>query len=507
MTETTIERSPASLRGMWRLWSVYGLTSILSRSIAFLLLPLYTRVLTPQEYGIRAMVALGLELILLLVACGLKEGINRFYTSGDAGTVRPEHAASTGILAHAGLIGLGVAAGLVFAPWLAGPLLGDPALAPFLRLGLVAGFFMHVQEAAFVYLRARQRARTVAIASLGGLLAMVALNLLFVVALRWGVAGIFYAEMIVFGVSGTFFTVRALRELGVTVVPRVVRAMVRFGAPLMFLPFTWLVVSRADALFLTHYGSLASVGIYALAVQCAQVLQFAVISPFRNFWDPTQFQLARDPAGRATFRRMFQWVTFTAVVAAFACAVAAEDVIHLMAAPAFHAAAVVVPIVLIAYVFEAVHVFFNAAFLVRNRTTLAAVVAVVTAAVNVGANAVLVPHFLALGAAAARVVAMAAMVLTTYVLAQRLWPQQPNFGALAKVSGWALALFVVSRLLPDLPLLLAVVVKGLLVVALVMLAIWSGAVERGDVIKALRLVRGRLPLRGLAPRLREGETG
>lgn len=494
-----------SLRGMWRLWSVYGVTSILSRSIAVLLLPVYTRVLTPQEYGVRAMVALGLELILLLVACGLKEGINRFYTSGDP-AVPPDAAASTGILAHAALIGLGVVAGLVFAPWLAGPLLGDAGLASFLRLGLVAGFFMHVQEAAFVYLRARQRARTVAFASLGGLLAMVALNLLFVVGLRWGVAGIFYAEIIVFGVSGVFFTVRALRELGVTFVPRVARAMVRFGTPLMFLPFTWLVVSRADALFLTHYGSLAAVGIYVLAVQCAQVLQFAVISPFRNFWDAGQFQLARDPEGHRAFQRIFQWVTFTAVVAAFACAVGAEDVIRIMAAPAFHTAATVVPLLLAAYVFEAIHMFFNTALLVRSRTTLAAVVAVATAAVNIGANALLVPHFLGLGAATARLVAMAVMVTTTYVLAQRLWPQQPNFGALAKVAGWAVALFVVAWSLPTLPLLLAIVVKGVLVVALVALSIWTGAVDRRDVHAAWNLMRRRWPARGVAPRLREGET-
>ena len=494
-----------SLRGMWRLWSVYGLTSILSRSIAFLLLPIYTRVLTPQEYGIRAMVALGLEMILLLVACGLKEGINRFYTGGDP-SVRPDEAASTGILAHAGLIGLGVVAGLLASPWLAGPLLGDAALAPFLRLGLVAGFFMHVQEAAFVYLRARQRARTVAMASLGGLLALVVLNLVFIVGLRLGVAGIFYAEIIVFGLSGLFFTVRALREVGITIVPRVVRAMVSFGAPLMFLPFTWLVVSRADALFLTHHGSLATVGIYALAVQCAQVLQFAVVSPFRNFWDPAQFQVARDPAGGVTFRRMFQWVTFTAVVAAFACAVGAEDVIRVMAAPSFHAAAAVVPLVLAAYVLEATHVFFNTALLVRGRTALTALVAVATAAVNLGANAVLVPHFLAVGAATARVVAMAVMVTTTYLLAQRLWPQRPSFGALGKVAGWAVALFVVSWWLPPLPLLVAVLVKGGLVVMLVALSIWSGAVDRDDLRAALSLARRRWPARGLAPRLREGET-
>src|SRR5438552_18779962 len=151
---------------MWRVWSVYGASSILSRSIAFLLLPLYTRVLTPQEYGIRAMVSLGTEVIALMVAFGLKEAINRFYTGADSDGVNPNHAASTGILAHGALIALGTSAGFVFAPWLAGPLLGDATLAPYLRLGLIGSFFAHVQESALVYVRARGRAGTVALVSL-----------------------------------------------------------------------------------------------------------------------------------------------------------------------------------------------------------------------------------------------------------------------------------------------------------------------------------------------------
>jgi O-antigen/teichoic acid export membrane protein len=480
-----------SLTGMFRLWSVYGLSSILSRSIAFLLLPLYTRVLSPEEYGIRAMVALGIELTMLLVACGLKEATTRFYVAGADGAVRPE-AASTGMLTHAGVIGAGVAAGLVASPWLAGVLLGDAALAPYLRLGLVAGFFMHVHEGAFVYLRARGRAHTVAMISLATLVASVALNLLFVVGLRWGVAGIFYSEILVFAVSGVIFTVRALREVGVRWHRPLALAMMRFGAPLMVMPFAWLFVTRADVMFLTHYGSLAYVGIYALSVQCAQVLWLAVIYPFRNMWDPMQFQIGEDEAGRRMFRRTFQWVTFLAVVAAFGCALAAEDVIRVMAAPAFHGAAAVVPILVIAHVLEAVYVFFNTALLVRNRTTLVAAVAVITVVANLAANAVLVPSFLAGGAAAARVVAQAVMVLTTYVLAQRLWPQSPNLRALATACAWAVALFVAAEwLLPELPLLVILPVKGALVLALVVLSISTGALDRGEIRGVWQMVRTR----------------
>jgi O-antigen/teichoic acid export membrane protein len=241
------------------------------------------------------------------------------------------------------------------------------------------------------------------------------------------------------------------------------------------------------------------VGIYSLSVQCAQVLWLAVIYPFRHVWDPLQFQLGADEAGRAMFRRMFQWVTFLAVVAAFGCAVAADDVIRVMAAPAFHAAGAVVPILVITYVLEVIHLFFNSALLVRNRTTLVAAVALTTVTVNLAANALLVPYFLAAGAATARVVAQVAMVITTFAIAQRLAPQSPNFRALAAIGGWALALFGVSRLLPELPLTILIPVKALLVIGLVVLGVWSGALDRGELRGAWRGVARRLRPRVAPP--------
>jgi O-antigen/teichoic acid export membrane protein len=487
-------RPPAAptLRRMWRVWSLYGASSILSRSIAFLLLPVYTRVLTPHEYGIRAIVSLGTEATLLVVAFGLKEAINRFYSSADAEGIDPAHAASTGIIAHAAMIGLGSAVGFVLAPWLAGPLLGDATLAPFLQLGFVGACFAHVQEAALVYERARGRSRVVAITALATLVALVSLNLLLVVGLRWGVAGIFWAEIGVFAVTAAVLTVRALRELGVRFVPRLARQMGAFGLPLMFIPFAWLCVSRSDAMFLTHYGSLAYVGIYALSTQCAQVLQFALIGPFHQFWDAAQFAIARDPAGPRIYRRMFQWFTFTAVVAAFACAIAVDDVIRLMTAPAFHQAAAVVPLLLVSYVMLGTFMFFNAALLIRKRTLLVAGVALVTAVVNIAINAVLVPHFMAFGAAAARVVALTVMVGATFMLAQRLWPQRPDFVALAKVTGWAGLLFAAERQLPDLSLPLTLVTTVLFVAALVALSFWSHAIERADLVQGWRLIRSRV---------------
>jgi O-antigen/teichoic acid export membrane protein len=164
----------------------------------------------------------------------------------------------------------------------------------------------------------------------------------------------------------------------------------------------------------------------------------------------------------------------------------------MMAAPPFHSAATVVPVLLAAHVVMGMSLFFNSGLLVKNRTALLGGVALVTAAVNVAANAVLVPRYFALGAAMSRFIALAVMATLTYVLAQRLWPQRPDFAALAKVVCLALAGFALSRFLPREPLLVSLAMKAGIVTVVIVLSILVGAVDRRDLQTVARFLRQRL---------------
>src|SRR4051812_45043346 len=74
----------ATERRLWRSWLVYSLSSVASRVIGFLMLPIYTRVLSPEEFGIRAMVTVGVDLVGMLCSLGLTTAMIRHYT-GDRG--------------------------------------------------------------------------------------------------------------------------------------------------------------------------------------------------------------------------------------------------------------------------------------------------------------------------------------------------------------------------------------------------------------------------------------
>ena len=148
-----------------------------------------------------------------------------------------------------------------------------------------------------------------------------------------------------------------------------------------------------------------------------------------------------------------------------------------------------------------ISLFFNSVLLVKNRTPLLGGVALVTAAVNVAANALLVPRFLAVGAACSRVIALVVMAALTWWIAERLSPQRLDFVAFAKVVGLAVAGFGVSRLLPGETLIVSLALKAVLVLAVVGLSIVIGAVDRRDVrhLLALLLERLRLPRARPAP--------
>src|SRR5688572_33208391 len=179
----------ATERRLWRSWFVYGLSSIAGRLVGFLMLPIYTRVLSPEEYGIRAMVTVGVDLVGMLCSLGLTTAMIRHYT-GDRGESRRPIAVSTAYVTGALILGTGVGLGLLTAPWLATLVLGDAAYAGFLRLGLISLFFINTMDIGLAYLRVRERTTTVVLVSLSTLVLTLTGNIVMVVLLRWGVAGI-----------------------------------------------------------------------------------------------------------------------------------------------------------------------------------------------------------------------------------------------------------------------------------------------------------------------------
>src|SRR4026209_69892 len=119
---------------------VYGAGQFLSRLLSFLLLPLYTRKLTPADYGTLPLVMLIFEVVALMAGSRIAAGVFRLYYRETEDAKRRAMLSTAFILVNGSYVILGVCV-LAFAPVFARLALGSDSYASMVRLAAGAFIF------------------------------------------------------------------------------------------------------------------------------------------------------------------------------------------------------------------------------------------------------------------------------------------------------------------------------------------------------------------------------
>ena len=119
---------------------IYGLGDAVTRVAALILLPVYTRFLTPDDYGKFAITTLFATVVVLILDFGQRTAFFRFYFDTDN---PDERRRLTGTV----LLFLLIAAAVVLLPLvgffdrIAPPLVNDLTLVPLIKITLIGTFF------------------------------------------------------------------------------------------------------------------------------------------------------------------------------------------------------------------------------------------------------------------------------------------------------------------------------------------------------------------------------
>jgi O-antigen/teichoic acid export membrane protein len=161
-------------------------------------------------------------------------------------------------------------------------------------------------------------------------------------------------------------------------------------------------------------------------------------------------------------------------------------------------AAQVVPLILIAYVFQAWTNAVDIGILVRERTGLLSLANWIAAAVALVLYAALIPRWLGFGAAIATVVAFAVRLGVVYWMSQRLWPVRYEWRPVLKLTLLALVICLLGASMPSNDPLVSIGGHALLG-AIYLAAVWRIGVlsprERARIIDSVRLARAAIQTR------------
>jgi len=434
----------AQLKRLGKHSAIYGLGGLVSRILAVLLLPLYTRYLSPSDYGkVETLIALT-TVIGIVLRMGIHSAFFRFYFDSDDPAARRLVLRTsfwfTMAMATAGLVG-----GLLLAAPIADALFGsadDSELVMAAFVGLWAG--MNYEQVTSLF-RVEERSVAFVSASLANILLTIGATLLLVVALEKGPIGV-----IVGNFAGTLLVYAVLlgyrrEQLGLQFDRSLLRRMNHFGVPLVPTALFLWVTNFSDRLFLVKLADTQEVGLYSVGVRIASALVL-LLTAFRLAWPAFAYSIEDDNEARHTYGYVLTYLVFVTTWVATALALLSPWIVEWIAAPAFESSSRVVGPLAFSTVAFAAYIVVAIGVGRTKRTQFNWVVTGAAAAVNVVLNLFLIPPYGMMGAAVATIAAYAAMFAGMAWWSQRIYPVPYQWRRVVTAAAAGIALVTAGKL-------------------------------------------------------------
>ena len=458
---------------------IYGAGMMLTRAVSFIMLPVYTRFLTPADYGVMELIGMTLDIISIVAGAKLALGIFRYYHKAEG--ERDKNAiVSTALVALGSSYGVIGAITYALAQQLSLLVFTSPRYTPLIQLAAITLALQGLQLVPLSYARLRERSVLFVVANSLKLALQLGFNIYFVVYQGMGVRGVFLGNLVASAVIGAWLCAYVVRDVGLRLSPVATGQLLRYGVPLIGTQFATFIVTFADRYFLQRSGTIADVGIYSLAYQFGFLLAAIGYIPFEMVWEPMRFEIARRRDRDEVFARGFLYMNLVLLTTAVGLSLFVPDVLRILTTPAFYRAADLVPVILIAYVLQGWAQIQDIGILMSEKTVYSTLANWAAALVVLVAYAVLIPRYHGMGAAVATAIAFATRYGWIYFFSQRLWRVEYRWPPVVRLCAIGVIVCVAGALLPRGGLIASLGMRfGLLIVYF--LAVWhANVLSDGD---------------------------
>ncbi len=416
------------LRRLATTGAAYTAASILSKLIAVGLLPLYTRYLTPADYGAAEVMFAAVVSASIVVRFGTIEALLRFYYKDDED---PARVAST---SFAALFWFSTAAALIALP-LAKPiseaLLDHPAPG-LARISIGGLWVLTMFEYLLTLFRLEERARAYFTTTILSVLAAIGLTVVLVVGQGEGARGLLLGSY----ASGAAFVLGLIviqrRRLSLRFDATLLRRLTRFGLPTMPAELSLYLLNFVDRIVIVRSAGLAEAGLYSLAVKFAQAVN-VLVRGFQLAWPPLAYSIRDDGEARRAYAAIVTWFVTGCAFVVTGMWLFSRWIVRALAAPQFFDSYEAIGLIATGVTLYALYMVLVVILGRTGRTEFNFPAAIAALVVNVALNLALVPSLGIVGAGLALVASYVVVVALMYVLTQRLFPVPYEWTRLLRV--------------------------------------------------------------------------
>ena len=434
------------LKGILKDTLVYSAASFIAKGVGFFLIPLYTRLLSPADYGTLDLLNVFMAFAVVVISGELFQGVARFLPEMKTEEEKALCASTTLLVVFSSFV-VFVGVSLAFSGTISGLLLKNRGSADIIRLALPWIALSALLETCQSQLRYDLKSRQYSVASVLVVSVSLASTVLFVLVFKLGVRGFILGQMLgsFAGVLASFSFARNRYRFAIS--GKLLKQMLTFSLPLIPSSLTVLLWSYIDRFFIRNYLSIGEVGIYGIGVRFASLASILLMG----------MNMALTPIIYASYKKEETPENLSRIFSLFVLAVTpllmgalffSREVLVVMTTEKYYAAAAVIPFLMTGAILSQLYNFAPGIFIAK-KTYLIIVVNAVACLFSVGANLLLIPRIGILGAGIVNA-ANGLVVFSIYILfGQRVYKIPYRGGDIVIACASVAVSFLVCRFALD----------------------------------------------------------
>jgi O-antigen/teichoic acid export membrane protein len=404
----------------------YGMGSVLQKFIGFFLFPIYTRLLTQEEFGAQDLIFTAVTITTYFIVLGLDSGTARHYYDVETSIERRKILST--YLWFELLISIPTTLILIlYAQPISEIIFKDGSLASFFILAIASLPFTLVSGITLLVLRLTFQSWKFSIVTATGVLVQATASIYLVVSLRMGIQGVFIANLIASAYRAAIGLILTYKNFTFTISKQWLKPMLMFGIPLVPASLSLWVLNYSNRYFLVRLATLSDIGLLGAATRISSIVVF-VISAFRTAWGPFSYSLIKDEAlAKATYSKTLTYFLLITLAATSSLSIFAREAVTILATASYLPSTFLIPyLAYSAIIWGAVYIV-GMGYGIAKKSYHTTVATVLAAVGNVALNFLLIPPLGILGAAISTLAGNLITLIYSYLVAQRYFYVQYEY--------------------------------------------------------------------------------
>jgi O-antigen/teichoic acid export membrane protein len=405
---------------------IYGTSTIVGRFINFLLVPFYTNIFPPSEYGVITLVFAYIAMLNIFYSIGFESGYFKFASTLEAGTPKENftHPFVT-ILLNSATLSIVL---LLFSGSITKLIDLQDRYSDFVKYSAFILFFDAIVLVPFASLRLHNKPVRFTTIKIINILVNVSLNFILVLGFRMGLMAVFISNLAASIVTFLLLTPEIVKNFSLSFNRKLFNELWRFSLPYVPAGLASImvqVVSRPIMQFLTDE---ATIGIFQANFRLG-IFMMLIAQMFEYAWRPFFLNNANEPNAKEIFSKVLTVFVGFASIVFILFSFFVDDLIKIplphrghLIGEKYWVGVYIVPIILFSYLFNGIYYNFMAGIYIEKKTKYLPYITGLGAVINIGFNFLLIPKFGLYGAAIATFCSYLSMAIYIYFVSQKFYP-------------------------------------------------------------------------------------